>query len=468
MTNPSLHGALARATDHATQFLAGLETRSVAATAGPDQLRARLALPLRDAGCPADQVIEDLIQATAGGHLGSAGGRFFGWVVGGALPSALAADWLTSAWDNNAVTYACAPAAAVAEEVAGGWLKEILGLPTEASFAITTGCQMAHVACLAAARNAVLARAGWDVELDGLIGAPRIRVLANDQYHGSVSRALRLLGLGSRALEPLATDDTGRLAEATLRAALAAHDGPTILVLNAADLHLGACDDFARLIPLARAAGAWVHVDGAFGLWARASRRHRHLVDGVELADSWATDAHKWLNTPKDGGLAFVRDVAAHRAAFAVNAGYMLSDGMVRDPVDFTPEWTRRARAYPIYAALRELGRDGVADLVDRCCDHALALARGLAALPGVQLVAEPTLNQAVVRFPDPRPEANDADHDRSCDAMIAAINATGEAFFSGTVFRGRRGMRISVVNWRTTAADIDRTIAAVNRVLAG
>jgi aromatic-L-amino-acid decarboxylase len=238
-------------------------------------------------------------------------------------------------------------------------------------------------------------------------------------------------------------------------------------VLGAADLNIGAFDAFADLIPIAKAAGAWVHVDGAFGLWARASRQHKARTTGVDLADSWATDAHKWLNTPQDSGLAFVRDSEAHRAAMSVSASYLVPGGDARDQMDWTPDWTRRARGYAVYAALRELGRDGVEALVDRCCAHARALARGIAALPGAQMVAQPTLNQGLVRFPHPTSD-DERIHDQHTDGVIAAINATGEAFFSGSTWRGRRVMRISVCNWRTSESDIARAIAAVARVLQG
>ncbi|MBV2149855.1 aminotransferase class V-fold PLP-dependent enzyme [Sphingobium sp. AS12] len=298
-------------------------------------------------------------------------------------------------------------------------------------------------------------------------GAPAIRVLATEQRHGSVERALRFLGLGTAALVPLATDAEARVTPAALADALQASDAPTIVVLDAADLNVGAIDPFAQLVPIARKAGAWVHVDGAFGLWARASRRHRVKLVGVELAHSWATDAHKWLNTPKDIGIAIVTDVAAHRAAMTLSADYLLSDGDTRDQIDWTPDWTRRARGFVVYAALRELGRDGVAGLIDRSCDHAAALAHGIAALHGAELVAAPTLNQALVRFRSPEPGATEADHDARTAAVIAAINADGTAFFSGTVWKGRRAMRISVINWRTSARDVEATITAVACVLA-
>ena len=292
---------------------------------------------------------------------------------------------------------------------------------------------------------------GWNVEADGLAGAPPIVVLANDQRHSSIDRALRLLGIGTKALVPLSTGDDGRIAPDTLDAALTAVAGrPTIVALNAADLNIGGCDDFVALIPRAHAADAWVHVDGAFGLWARASPAHRHLVAGVEAADSWASDAHKWLNTPYDCGLAFVADAAAHRASMTVSASYLPVDADAREALDWTPEWSRRARGFVVYAALRELGRDGVAALVDRCCAQAATLAHGIAALPGAVLIGGPGLNQALISFGD------------ATDAVIARVNAGGEAFFGATTWRGRRAMRVCVINWRTTDADIARAVAAV------
>lgn len=457
--------ALARAYDHASEFLDGLASRSVASTATADDLRHRLHLELPNHGTEAANVIDELVEATQGGHLGSASGRFFAWVIGGALPSALAADWLASTWDNNAALYACGPASAVVEEVAGTWIKELLDLPRDASFAFTTGCQMAHVTCLAAARHALLRDHGWDVEADGLSGAPPLRVLVTEHRHGSIERAIRILGIGTKTIIPLKSDSDARLRAATLEAALASGDPPTIVVLNAADLNVGAIDPFEELIPVAKANGAWVHIDGAFGLWARASREHAEKVAGVDGADSWATDAHKWLNTPKDNGIAIIRDAQAHRAAMSVSAAYLSSPGGVRDQIDWTPDWTRRARGFAVYAAIRELGRDGIGDLVDRCCLYARKLVEGLGALHDVEIVALPTLNQGLVRFLHPDLEAGDDVHDRWNDRMIEAINREGTAFFSGSTWQGRRVMRISVVNWRTGDDDVRRTIDAVARV---
>lgn len=403
---------------------------------------------------------------TEGGLLGSAGGRFFAWVIGGSLPSALAVDWLCATWDQNAALYACGPAASVVEEVAGGWIKEALDLPVEASFAFTSGCQLAHFTCLAAARHALLHRAGWDVGAEGLWGAPPIRVLASEQRHGSVDRALRFLGMGTRHREVLPTDTEGRLAPEVLSRALAASASPAIVVLNAGDLNTGVCDPFAALIPIARAAGGWVHIDGAFGLFARASRAQRGLLDGVELADSWATDGHKWLNVPFDCGIALVRDREAHRAAMTISAAYLSAGGPARDQIDWNPEWSRRGRGFAVYAAMRELGRDGLEAVVDRCCARCHALVSGLGELPGARVLHPARLNQGLVRFLDLRAGATDADHDRHTDAVITAINATGEAFFSGTTWRDRRAMRVSVVNWRTSEEDVRRAIIAAWEVL--
>ncbi|HWB05339.1 MAG TPA: pyridoxal-dependent decarboxylase [Verrucomicrobiales bacterium] len=457
---------LQRALNHATEYLRGLDQRSVAATVTLEDLRTRLGGALPDAGTEPCRVVDDLVANTAGGHLGSAGGRFFAWVIGGALPSALAADWLTSTWDQNAAGYACGPAAAVVEEIAGSWLKELLGLPADASFAFTSGCQLAHFTCLAAARHAVLRDAGWDILQDGLFGAPPVRIITTDQRHLTVDRALRFLGFGHRAMTLIPTAEDGWIDPNILQATLSSGSGPAIVVLNAADLNIGAFDRFDELIPIAKNAGAWVHIDGAFGLMARASRSKRPLLRGIELADSWATDAHKWLNVPYDSGLAFVRDREAHRLSMTASASYYVADEKARDQLDWNPEWSRRARGFAVYAALRELGRNGLEDLIDRCCRHAHAIVTGIGALPGAEILWTPQLNQGLVRFPDPRPEATEEDHDARTDSVIAAINATGEAFFGPTTWKGKRAMRVSVVNWRTTGDDVRRTIAAVASVL--
>jgi len=465
--DPVFRSALDSAYAHAISHLEKLETTSVAATVDAETLRSRIAKPLPQDGMPADKVIEELVREVDGGLLGSAGGRFFGWVIGGVLPAALAADWLTSAWQQNAALYATGPAAAIVEETVGDWLKDIFRLPQHTSFALVTGCQMAHVTCLAAARHAVLAKHNWDVEAKGLFGAPPIRILSSNMRHASFERAVRLLGLGHANVIDLPVDDDGRLIPDALATELAkAPDAPTILLLQAGDINIGAYDDFNSVVPMAREYGAWIHVDGAFGLWAVASERRKHLMEGAELCDSWATDGHKWLNVPFDCGFAFVADPDAHRASLSVRASYLTHASAARDQMDWNPEWSRRSRMFAAYAALKQLGRKGVAELVDRCCDHAHSIVMRIGELPGAEVLWEPTINQGLVRFPDPRPSATDADHDRHTDAVIAAILKTGEAFFGGTTWRGRRAMRVSVCNWRTSEADVDRVVAAVRQAI--
>ena len=456
--------ALEKAYLHARRWMDEADTRAVGASASAQQLRKALSRSLPQTPTPADVVIDELAAGVLAGNHNLVSGRFYACVMGSSHESALAADWLVSAWDQNSAMFACAPGAAVIEEVAGEWIKELLDLPREASFAFTTGCQLAHMTSLAAARSAVLTRAGFDVNEAGLVNCPPVRLIVNQQSHGSVERALRFLGFGQRQVVVLPTNERSELEVETLAAALQESDAPTIVVLNAADLNIAAFDPFAELIPLAHKHGAWVHVDGAFGLFARASRKTKHLTAGVELADSWATDAHKWLNVPFDGGISIVRDAAAHRAAMTTSASYLTASTDVRDQIDWNPEWSRRARAVPIYAALHELGVQGVEAMVDRGCEQCLALVDGVAALPGARAVVRPTLNQGLLRFE--REGDSDSNNDAFTDEVIAAINATGEAFFSGSTWHGRRVMRVSVVNFRTDAVQVKRTIAAVADVL--
>lgn len=454
---------------YALRYLENLDSEPVAPRAVLADLRRRFGRPLPQLGLPADQVISELVKETAGGLVGSAGGRFFGWVIGGSVPASLAADWLTSTWDQNAALYAAGPAEAVIEEVCGAWLKELLGLPATASFALVTGCQMAHVTCLAAARTAILSKHGWDVERQGLTGAPRIRILTGDQKHGTIDRAVRILGLGTEAIMNLPVDVDGCLKSDTLAKALdECVNDLTIVVLQAGDLNIGAFDHFSDLIPLAHQHSAWVHIDGAFGLWAATSPAHAPLLKGVNLADSWATDGHKWLNVPFDCGYAFVAHPKDHRAATSYRASYLTHDQEARDQMDWTPEWSRRGRGVATYAAIRQLARNGIADLVERTCRFAHALVTRVGALPGVELVWEPQINQGLVRFLDTKPGATETDHDRRTDAIIDAILKSGEAFFGGTTWRGKRCMRVSVCNWQTDDKDVDRAVKAVRRALAG
>jgi glutamate/tyrosine decarboxylase-like PLP-dependent enzyme len=354
----------------AADFLDSLDERPVFPAASLEELRAAFGSPLPDEPVEPKRVVRELAEAADEGVVAMAGGRYFGFVIGGSVPAALAADWLTTAWDQNAGLYVGGPAVSVAEEVAGGWLRELLRLPETASFGFVTGCQMAHVTALAAARHRVLANAGWDVNLDGLAGAPPIAVLVGEKVHVTVPRALRLLGIGASAVVPVAADDQGRMRPDALRDALAGVSGPAIICAQAGEVNTGAFDALPEIAAAGREAGAWLHLDGAFGLWAAASSRLAHLVEGAELFDSWATDAHKWLNVPYDNGVAFCADPEAHRAAMAVHADYLVhaepEPGAARDQMEWNPEFSRRARGVPVYAALRSLGRSGVAELVER------------------------------------------------------------------------------------------------------
>ncbi|HLB19069.1 MAG TPA: pyridoxal-dependent decarboxylase, partial [Gaiellaceae bacterium] len=373
-------------------------------------------------------------------------GRYFGFVIGGGLPAALAADWLTSAWDQNAGLYVGGPAASVVEQIVQEWLTDLLGLPADASLGLVTGTQMGSVTALAAARFRMLERSGWDVARDGLAGGPRIRVLVGEQRHVTIDRALRLLGLG--APEVVAADDQGRMNAAALRNALREGDVPTIVCAQAGDVNTGAFDPFDEIADAAAEHRAWLHVDGAFGLWAAASPRLRHLVRGAERADSWITDAHKWLNVPYDSALVLCADPDAHRAAMTVSASYLIQDDTraVRDQVDWVPEFSRRARGFAVYAALRSLGRSGLAELVERTCDCARRFAQGVGELEGVEVLNDVVLNQVLFRF----------ETDERTDGVLHAVQEAGEVWMSGTTWDGRRAVRVSVSNWQTGDEEID------------
>ena len=381
-----------------------------------------------------------------------------------ALPAALAADWLTSAWDQNGASNLTAPAEAVVEEVCGDWAKRLLGLPASASFAFVTGCQMAHTTALASARHKLLADLGWNVEERGLAGAPPLRLLTTEIRHESIIRAVRLLGIGANAINYVAADNQGRMDTVALdRALKETADAPTIVVVQAGDLNTGVFDPFAQVCQIAHEHDAWVHVDGAFGMWVATSRTYQHLLEGAEQADSWATDGHKWLNLPFDTGLVFVAHPAAHRASFAQEASYSVPTEQLRNQKDWNPEWSRRGRGFAAYAAIRALGRSGIADIVERCCNHASRLVVGIGGLAGAEIVARPIINQGLVRF-----LGKDCNHDRRTDEVIRRIQAKGVAWFGGATWRGMRVMRISVVNWSTTERDVDETITAVREALSG
>ena len=454
MDRPDWKGPLGEAFAHSLSYLDDLPERSISPAADLAQLRASLGGPLPDGPQDAARVVAELAAAAGPGVLASGSGRFFGFVVGGATPAALAADWLASVWDQNAGLYVLGPAAAVVEEIAGAWVADLLGLPPHASVGFVTGAQMANFTALAAGLHAVLARSGWDLGTAGLWGAPRVRVLAGEQRHGTVDRALRFLGAGTGVVEPVPADDQGRMRVDALEAAL--DDRPTIVCAQVGNVNTGAVDPVGEISDVAHRHGAWVHVDGAFGMWAAASPRLRPLVAGVERADSWATDAHKWLNVPYDCGLVFCTDPAAHRAAMGARAGYLVHGAAgERDALDHNPEHSRRARGFAVYAALRALGRSGVADLVERSCALARRFAAQLGAAPDVEVLNDVVLNQVLVRF-------------RDCDAVtrdvIDRVQHDGTCWCSGSVWQGRAVMRISVSNWSTDEADVDRSVAAILR----
>jgi glutamate/tyrosine decarboxylase-like PLP-dependent enzyme len=450
--------ALHAAYERSLSWLASLPERPVTATASVPELRDSLDRPLPEEPSDAAEVVEQLAHAVEPGLVATPSGRFFGFVIGGALPAALAADWLTSAWDQNAGLVAVAPAEAVVEAVAARWLLELFGLPAGAGVGFVTGGSMASFTCLAAARHHVLAKQGWDVETDGLAGAPEITVIVGDERHVTVDLALRYLGLGAGRSVPVQTDAQARIRPAALESALDQVNGPAIVCLGAGNVNTGAFDPFPEAIAAARARGAWVHVDGAFGLWAAAAPATRHLVEGVSAADSWAVDAHKWLNVPYDSGVAVVAHPEAQASAMAVRASYLIQGGQLPDQMDLVPEFSRRGRGFVVYAALRSLGRRGVADLVERCCAHARRFADGIAAIPGAQILNDVVLNQVLVRF---------GDDDEMSREVGRRVLQDGTAFMTGTTFKGRAALRISVSNWSTTEGDVDRSLEALRRVAA-
>jgi glutamate/tyrosine decarboxylase-like PLP-dependent enzyme len=446
--------ALDAAHKTATAFLESLPTRPVWPRATYEQLRAAFDAPLPQHASDPASVVEELAVLADPGIVASAGPRFFGFVVGGAMPAALAADWLTSAWDQNSGLSSMAPAAAAAEAVAGKWLVEILGLPRGSSVGFVTGAMMANFTCLAAGRRRVLADAGWDLDARGLRGAPATSVVVGGHRHDTIDRALRLLGFGSDDLVVVPSDAQGRMLPAGLESALAAVSGPAIVCLQAGEVHTGAFDPFEELIAIARRSGAWVHVDGAFGLWASASARTRHLARGAEAADSWTTDAHKTLNVPYDSGLAIVREDGDLRGAFGVTADYLIAgDG---DPLERTPEFSRRARGFPVWAALRALGRDGVGRLVEQLCDRAAEMAAGLRDTPGVEVLNDVVFTQVLVAAGD----------DATTRALGQLLLQEGTAALTPGRWLDRAVLRCSLSNWSTTSADVEATVAAVGRCL--
>jgi len=449
--------ALERAFDEAVDFLDGLGERPVAARLDVDGVTELLDGPMPNDGVDALTVVDELIAGAEPGLVAMPSGRFFGWVIGGGLPAALAADWLTSTWDQNAGLLVSSPAAAGAERVAGRWLLDLLGLPATAAVGFVTGATMSNFTCLAAARHEVLRRAGWDVEQDGLSGAPAVTVVLGEERHESVDLALRYLGLGPARSVIVPVDGQGRIRVDALRETLQnVPAGPVIVGIQAGNLHSGAFDPLGDAIDVAHEHGAWVHVDGAFGLWAAASTELRHLTIGAERADSWTTDSHKTLNVPYDSGVAIVAHPQALYGSMGVHAAYLIQDDRP-DPVATVPEFSRRARGFAVWAALRSLGRSGVAEMVERFSFHARRFAAGLSAIDGVRVVNDVVYTQVCASFGS----------DEVTREVAHRLLADGTAWMTPSVWHGQAVLRISVSNWRTTEADVDRTLDAVRRVVA-
>ena len=459
MNETALHKLLSGTAYLAAQYRDSLDARPVRSLLVPAELARELAVPLTAQGESAAQVIEALARVGAAGSVASAGGRYFGFVIGGSTPAALAADWLVSTWDQNAGLYATSPLIAAIEEVTAGWLRELAGLPASMTVGFVTGCQMASFTALAAARHRVLRNAGWDVEAEGLFGAPPIEVLVSEESHYTIFMALRLLGLGGSRLRRVPADAQGRMRADALGALLKSASGPCIVCAQAGNVNSGGFDPLEEISALTREHGSWLHVDGAFGLWAAAAPSRAGLVRGIERADSIATDGHKWLNVPYDCGIVFCADQTAHRSAMslaspALSAPYLATSNQLRDPHEFVPEESRRGRAVPVYAALRALGRSGLTELIERNCRQAQRFAAGLVEA-GYEVLNEVVLNQVVVTF-------GDAERTRR---VVAAVQEDGTCWCGATVWKGRTAMRISVSGWATTDADVEKSLTAIVRV---
>ncbi len=444
---------LRRAAEHATTYLDGIDGRSVRASATADELRQRLRRPLPAEGEAPVEVLEALAGAAVAGTVATQGPRYFGFVVGGSLPVATATDWLVAAWDQNAGLHVLSPFNAVVEEVAAGWIRDVVSLPDAWSVGYVTGGQMANFTSLAAARHHVLQQAGWDVDANGLFGAPDIDVVVSEEAHYTIATSLRMLGLGGNRVRRVPTDSQGRMQLDALAGMLDQTTGPCIVCAQVGNVNTGAFDPVGSIAEATDQRGAWLHVDGAFGLWAAASPRLRHLVSGIERADSIATDGHKWLNVPYDCGLALCAHPEAHRSAMTLGAAYIVQTPDERDPHEYTPEESRRARAVPVYATLRTLGKEGLADLVDRACAQARSFARGLSEA-GFEILNEVALNQVLVSFGDAQ----------TTRRAIAALQDEGTCWCGGTEWKGKVAMRISVSSWATSDDDVQRSLEAMIR----
>lgn len=458
------YAAMDEAARRAITYRRSVATAETTPVATYAEMLAAFAGPTPEQGGDPAAIIEELATLAEPGIRASTGPRFFGWVIGNSHPTGVAADWLTAAWGQNAANLQAAPAASAIEAVAATWLLDLLGLPAEASVGFVTGATVANFVCLAAARSEVLRRVGWDVEADGLFGAPPITVLIGADAHATVYSGIKYLGLGAGRVRVVACDSSGRMLTSDLERAIAENTDATIVIGQAGQINTGACDPFAEIAPIANGMGAWLHVDGAFGLWAQASPAQKHLTAGVELADSWATDGHKWLQTPYDSGFAIVRDAEAHRRAMAITASYLPSpEGAERDPSAYVPELSRRARGFAAWAMIRQFGREGIAAMIEGHCAIASHMAERLAAVPGVELVCPVELNQFMVRF---------GGADAPTLATVRQVQEDAVAFIGAAQWRGHWVMRVSVSSAATTMAEADVTVDAVinawERVAAG
>ena len=462
MTTDTNRRVLDRAAAEALKFRNSITHRSHSPVKNYAEMVGNFASPLPENPVDGEDVIKELVAKADMGLMMPTGPRFFGWVIGGSHVVGVAADWLASAWGQNVGNHHANPAASAAEATAAGWLLELLDLPRESSVGFVTGATVANFVCLASARDEVLRRAGWNSDADGLFGAPAINVIIGDDAHTTVFSALQFLGLGHDRVIRVKPDDQGRMLVPAFADAITGVRGPTIVIAQAGQINTGAFDKFADIVPLVKKAGAWLHVDGAFGLWARASAKFSHLAAGIDGADSWATDGHKWLQTPYDSGYAIVRHELAHRRAMTIAASYlpMAAEGE-RDPSHYVPELSRRARGFPTWAIIKHLGRSGIAEMVQRHCDVAKLMAERLAAEPGIQILNDVILNQIIVRFG--KDETNDRGDELTCKT-IARIQADGECFAGGAMWRGKQVMRVSVIGWETTLDEGARSAEAMIR----
>ncbi len=458
MSEHDLRALLALVTERAVAYRAAAATRAHRPEKTHPEMRALFDRPMPQRGAPVQEVIAELADLSEQGLANMIGPRFFGWVIGATAVPGMAADWLASAWGQNAGNAQATPAAAACEEIAGRWLLELMDLPRESSVGFVTGGTMANFTCLAAARNEVLRRVGWDVEADGLVGAPAINVVVGEQAHSTVFSALRYLGLGAKRVISVATDDDGRIRADAFAATLSKLDGPIIAIAQAGHINSGAFDPIAEIAEACRAKGAWLHIDGAIGLWACAVPAFAHLTRGINQADSWGADGHKWLQTPHDCGYAIVKDAAAHRRAMLIAASY-LPEGDSRHPADYAPELSRRARGFATWAMLRTLGREGLVDLVSRNCAQTARMAKHLSAANDVEVLNEVVLNQIALRL---GADMDPAKADALTERTIERIQREGVCFVGGAHWRGRQIVRVSVIGEGTTDADIDRSAEAI------